>query len=97
MEKTMKIKETRFLFADDVRTMCIRHDLYTRGTNTEYAHMLDTIRNRKKITTNFLYEIACDIFCHSVMDTDYTINQNIENIMFSLMNDCVKTCYNIID
>ena len=94
---TVKIKETRFLFADDVRTMCIRNNWYTRGTNTEYAHMLDTIRNRKKITTHFLYEVACDVFCHSVMDADYSINENIENIMFTLMNDCVKTCYNIID
>ena len=93
----MKIKEVKFLFADDVRKMCISNNWYTRGTDEEYSNLLNSIRNRKKITTNFLYEIACNVFIHSIMDEDYSINENIENIMYALMNDCVRTCFKIID
>lgn len=93
----MKIKETMVIFPEKVRTVCIENEWYTRGSNEAYGNMLESCYNRKRVTTNFLYEIACDIFIHSVMDTDYSINDNIANIMFVLKNNCVKTCFEIID
>ena len=38
-----KITENRRWLADDVRTVCIQHDLYTRGTNEAYAKMLEKV------------------------------------------------------
>lgn len=94
----MKIKETKFLFADDVQTMCIEHNWYTFGTDEDYINMLDSIRNRKKITVNFIYEIACDIFIHSdLRDWGEDINSVIENLMCYIINDCVRTSVTIVD
>lgn len=93
----MKIKETMIIFPEKVRSVCIENEWYTRGSSEDYDNMLSSCYNRRKVTTHFLYKIACDIFCHSVMDADYTINENIANIMFALINDCVKTSVTIID
>lgn len=94
----MKIKEIRVLYPEKIRSMCIENNWYTRGTSEDYDNMFTTVYNsRKKVTNNLLYKIACDIFVHSEMDTNYSINDNLAGIMFALMEDCVKTCFDIID
>ena len=79
--------ETRTLFWSDLRSLCIKHDWYTRGTNEEYAAMLDSLCDDMgcpvPMTTEKLAEIATDIYEHSTI-TDYTIT----SIMFELAKSC---------
>lgn len=43
----MTIKETRGLYYGDVMGYCIENNLYSRGTNEDYAKMLDYIQGLK--------------------------------------------------
>lgn len=77
----------------DVREMCIKYDFCTNCDCTQYYEMLnmcdidvksfDTLKKR-------LYEIANLIYCYS--NNDEIV---IETIMFYLMNECVKTLFEI--
>lgn len=60
----MKFK--RVLRNDDVREMCIINELYTNGNNHEYYAMFEKCEG--EITEDKLFEIATDIFDHSVTD-----------------------------
>ena len=86
----MNIKETRTIRHEKVRTMCIQNDLYTCGTNEEYAYLLFTLcDNSEETTTEKLLEIATDIKNHSNTDMEIT------NIMFFLANECCYTFFDI--
>lgn len=84
MPKTVKIE--RMWTASKVREMCIRMNLYTMGSNTEYSEMLDYVYEHKNPDNNDIYTVAIDILNHS----EY---QTLENVMFSLVRDCVYTFY----
>jgi hypothetical protein len=64
-----KYSETRTLGADKLREACIRHNLYTRGTNEEYENLFARLTNehgsRVEMTTDKLEEIMEDIMAHS--------------------------------
>ena len=69
-----KIIERQYLSIPAVRGVCIENDLYTRGTNEEYAAMFDLVRpldGKQTITVEDLYPIAADILAHS--DTDMSV------------------------
>lgn len=83
----MKIKENRVWNMYDVRTACIKNDLYTRGDNQDYEAMLNFVATHKPTTDN-IYKVACDIYEHST-------DQTVSNIMFILANDCMNICYEI--
>ena len=78
----MTIKETRGLYYGDVMGYCIENNLYSRGTNEDYAKMLDYIQGLKNVTGKALYKIAKDIKEHS--DTHYEIT----DLMFDLAKKC---------
>lgn len=83
------IETYRHWCSDDVRCMCIRNDLYTKGTNEEYGLMLKMVDLAAGgPTTKNMYLIAKDIFDHSE-------NQTISNIMYMIEREVVYTCFEI--
>ena len=88
----MKYTEHRNLSADDVRSLCISKEWYTRGDCQAYSNLLNSIYDMEDAGTNFtadkLAEIAKDIKDHS--ETDYTIEaimwelNRISNVSFSI-------------
>lgn len=78
-----KITTKRFWSAMDVRALCIKNDLYTRGDNEAYSDMLAYVSTNNP-TTEDLYMVAKNICDHSK-------GQSVSNIMFMLENDVVKT------
>ena len=85
--KTPKITENKMWTPSTVRSVCIDNDLYTRGDNEDYEHMLSWVRRLYPNTEN-LYFIAEDIVKHSV-------GQTITNVMYILANDAVITTFEI--
>ena len=87
-----KYKETRILDSTKLRSICIKHDWYTRGTCEEYAnlfaHLHDDFGNNLNMTTEKLAEIAADIMDHSDIQ-DYTIT--------SVMYELAANCYSYFD
>lgn len=68
--KTMHIVKNVHLSNGDIRRMCIRENLYTRGDNSAYMHMLMDIVGVEGIyspTDEQIYDIAKDIATHSVV------------------------------
>lgn len=80
-------KEFRSLSSDDLRTLCIRNNWYTRGTCEEYERLFGLLHDElgcpENMTTDKLAEIAEDIMEHSDI-TDYTITA----VMFELARAC---------
>ena len=70
-----------------VRSACIRNDLYTRGTCSEYDKMLDMVENTEP-TVAALYEVAKDI-------NDHSKGQTVTNIMYILENEAIYKCFMI--
>lgn len=89
VEPEVFIRETKMWDADSVRNCCIRHQLYTCGSMQEYNIMLNMIKDLEPSNKN-IYKVAQDILSHS--DDD----QSIENIMFLLGNEVVKTFYSFV-
>ena len=88
----MKFTETRTLSDSKLRSICIKNNWYTRGTNEEYSRLFDRLTDccgcPENLTTEKLVEIAEDIWDHSEI-TDYTI----ETILFEL----ARACYTYFD
>ena len=85
--KTPKITENKHWSPASVRKACIDNDLYTRGDNEDYEHMLDWVRRLYPNTEN-LYFIAEDIVKHSK-------DQTVTNVMYILANNAVITSFEI--
>lgn len=84
----MKIIETRHWDVTDVRVMCIRENLYTRGTDKDYCKMFDIVRDNPFPTMENIHRVAEDINQHSE-------GQTVTNIMYMLSNNVVRRCYDI--
>ena len=85
------IKTNFIMHYDNVRTMCIKHDLCTKCDCKQYDEMLNMCNIDVKSFETLkkrLYEISNLIYCYSNVD-----EINIETIMFYLMNECVKTFF----
>lgn len=85
------MKTTFKMYYDDVRNMCVRNELCTYCDWEQYEKILNKCNFELKSFETLkkrLYEIATLI-------NEYSHNQTIENIMFCLMNDCVKTFFKI--
>ena len=63
------IRELRF---EDIRRICIEHNLYTNGTNEEYSELKNFVDGIKNMTDLRLMLVAKDIMNHST--TDYSIS-----------------------
>ena len=85
--KTPKITENKYWTPASVRRICIENDLYTRGDNEDYEHMLDWVSRLYPNVEN-LHFIAEDIVKHSK-------HQTVTNVMYILANDAVITTFEI--
>lgn len=56
--------ETRKLYYDDLRQLCIKNNWYTQGNCKDYENMLN-MSEKDNITTNDIVAIATDIMNHS--------------------------------
>ena len=81
-----KYSEIRILDATKLRSVCISHDWYTRGTNEEYAALFDRLHDEdgsyRNLTAELLAEIAQDIMDHS----DIRDCIDITSVMYELAN-----------
>jgi hypothetical protein len=76
------MKETRYIFAEDVRTYCINKNLYTRGCCEEYSALLNFVRGLQNVTTEDIVHIATDIKDHS------ETGMSVSNICFEIAREC---------
>ena len=60
----MRLAETRTIYADKVRALCIKQNYYTCGTVREYGDMLDFVDN-EKADEFIILTAARDILKHS--------------------------------
>ncbi len=66
--------EKRKLYSDDLRKLCIRHNWYTKGTNEEYAQLLNMADKLDHVRSRYIVGIAEDIIKHSDLSgTDYDL------------------------
>ena len=91
-------REVRRLGSMELRSLCIKEDWYTGGTNEEYAVLMD-MANRENITTDDIVEMATDIYEHSESAMDrlkraagYDIGDCLKHIMFAIAERCT-TCF----
>ncbi|MBO7695421.1 MAG: hypothetical protein J6T10_22580 [Methanobrevibacter sp.] len=83
------MKTTFMMNQSDVRTMCINMNLFTKGTNEQYQKMLDMCDF--EIKTFDVLKIKLFTIANAI--NECSKNQTIENIMHSLMCDCVFTFF----
>lgn len=86
----MKLNERRFINTSLVREMCIKDDLYTRGTVEEYCQMFDMCK------TESIIDIATDIMEHSDVQRkmkEYGCGriELLEHIASCIINECTYT------
>lgn len=80
-----------------VRGMCIRDNLYTMGSNSEYEHLLfDLINDEGHEDLADIETMARDILDHSDLDRmtkEYSIvwDELVLMVMNNILNDCTYT------
>jgi len=83
----MKTAETRILYRDDWRRLCIARDWYTLGYSEEYEQLLRYADNSKDVSATDIVHIAKDIKLHS--ETDYPLS--------SICFDVAEICHSFFD
>lgn len=87
-----KYIESRLLGTSTVRSLCIKNNWYTCGSNEQYDAMFAKLYNEDgtyaHITTEKLAEIATDIYYHSEID-DYTVD--------AIMDELARNCTYIFE
>ena len=89
----MNMKEIRRILPEDLRSLCIKRDWYTRGTNEDYDKLMDKCRDKngsyKKLSLKDIYWMGYDIFMHSD-DNDMGIPESsyLEYICSSVLKEC---------
>lgn len=93
----MKIVKTEHLNSMSIYQLCNRENLYTRGTNEQYYHMLMDMIGLEGLcnpTDMDIYNIAVDIAKHSYINSDSSELEFIENIMY-LVGQCITMTFEI--
>lgn len=95
--RSTSVKEIRSWSADDVRALCIREGLYTRGTNEEYDWMLQTVIDAPHPELIAIVDVAENICNHSDWLTLYgcSKNQAIVKIANMLANEVLKVRFEV--
>lgn len=81
---------------DFVRRLCIAENWYTSGTNEQYTKMLSFVDDNEPTMENLIL-VADDIYLHSESHDGWTEQEEIENILYLLINKAVTrsiTLYN---
>ena len=76
------ITRTPHWSVDSVRAACIRNNLYTMGTNSQYSAMLDRVARVDNPSDFGILVAAEDIAAHSE-------DQTVTNVMYILANEAV--------
>lgn len=71
--------------SDQIRSLCIREQYYTNGTNDEYSKLLTYVDDHRELSEESLEWIAQDILDHSCY-----FDETKSNIKFKILNDA---CY----
>ena len=82
----IKVKEVRVLSAQDLRSLCIENNYYTRGDNEEYSNLFEWVGKQHNMTTTKIMQVAQDIFEHS--SAKVQSEQDIESIAFNVARVC---------
>ena len=96
----MKVIERKCFDTDALRSMCIRYNWYTRGSNDSYSKMFELAESFGfNVGADELYQVASDIFIHTNVESaktgccsSYTDEENIFNMM-TYINDCTIVFY----
>ena len=85
----MALKIYRTTDRDSIRNMCIRNNFYTRGTNEDYANMLEYVRLYGVMYRDCdLEHIAKDIMEHSDWDKyDADYDERFENVAATILRE----------
>ncbi len=75
------MKELRKLWRDDLNELCTLENWYTKGTNEEYAKLLN-MTGKNHITTKNIVDMANNIKKHSETDCE------IETICYKIAKKC---------
>ena len=94
-----KIKELRVMSMSDLRSLCIKHDWFTEGTNEEYDKFLNMTKSRglqpnANMTANRLLDMALMIQQYSDPDTYEVLG--LEGIVYCLCEIC-HSCFTVTD
>ena len=71
-------KFKRFWQSNSIRELCIKHQYYLWGDNTEYAKLMNFIRSHKPTDHNISL-VAMDIYRHSDKEST-TLEEVAENV-----------------
>ena len=84
--------QTQFIIHDDdVRVMCVKHNLCTCCNNEQYNNLLQSCNC---VTHNF-YQLRNTIFKIACIINNYSYDNSITNIMYLIMHECVNTFFEI--
>ena len=89
IEVEPEIKQTDLWYSSEIREMCIANDFYNSGNIKEYSDLLEFVEKHEPTAIN-IYKVAKNILEHT-SDQE----QTIENIMFMIRRDVVRTCYEL--
>lgn len=78
----------RFWSAESVRMVCVRHGLYTLGSNVFYNDMLSYVNEHKHPSVN-------DLFCVARNIDNWSDDSNLESVMFMLEREAITSVYKI--
>lgn len=88
------LKILKVVNSNNVRSLCVKRNLYTEGTNEEYSSMLS--KCREATTDEELLNIGIDIWEHSNVE-DITADSLGEytktTMLYELFEECVKTIF----
>lgn len=95
--RNTRIKEIHTWSADDVRALCIREHLYTRGTSEQYNRMLQAVYDMPHPELIAIVDVAEDIYRHSDRSVifDQSESQTIANIANMLANEVLKVHFEV--
>ena len=82
------IKRTPHWSVDTVRAACIRNNLFTEGTNEEYAELMAFVEKIKTPSDIGLLEAASYI-------NDHSEGQTAANVLYILANEAVSYSFEI--
>ena len=93
MEKIVncKVKESRVLYSDSVRSLCIKNEWYTCGTSSDYKKLLDYVASKRTFTINDIKKVAINIYNHSDIDklaSEYSCENELylNHILYEILN-----------
>ena len=85
--------EQRRIGVEDLRSLCIMHGWYTRGTSREYDKLFQLACTKDNLKTEDIVEIAADIIAHS-MPESYD-GYEFEDVMFAVIDKTYTTVIKI--